>query len=98
MKTLYRFQCDVCGYGADVAGGEGLKDDEPSTTIVCSSCRALYEVANPIVPIGQEVIIRSNAIRCPKSEAHPIAHWTHPGECPRCGMEMARGARVQPTR
>jgi hypothetical protein len=62
MIEAYRFTCTVCGYSADVTGGEGEQLDEPSTTIECVACRALYEVKCPIVPMVGEVVLRSNMI------------------------------------
>jgi hypothetical protein len=90
MGKLARFHCSVCGFAATTSGGDGQRFDNPSVTLHCHDCKQLFEVALPVVPWGGEIVIRSNAIQCPRSGDHQVEKWKHPGPCPKCGTELDR--------
>jgi len=75
MGKLARFHCSVCGFAATTSGGDGQRFDNPSVTLHCHDCKQLFEVALPVVPWGGEIVIRSNAIQCPRSGDHQVEKW-----------------------
>jgi transcription elongation factor Elf1 len=44
MGTFYHFECPVCGYDADVCGGDEVGIMITTSTIHCEDCRKLYDV------------------------------------------------------
>ncbi|MBX3276442.1 MAG: hypothetical protein KF868_00430 [Acidobacteria bacterium] len=90
MGTSYEFECPACGYTAAVSGDDDAGMICNTTTIVCRTCRKLYDATIILrsfdSPEHQEI-----PIRCPKSKKHAVERWKHPGPCPKCGAQMNRG-------
>jgi hypothetical protein len=84
MGRIYRFECSACGYIANVSGGDDKGELFATRTVSCATCRAL----------GDAIVQSVGRLRCPmagpRSPAHDITPWTHPGPCPRCGAELSR--------
>ena len=93
MGTLYDFQCESCGYQAEVSGGEDCGIAQTTITIFCADCTELYDVRTSDEAMTRKAQ-REVSIRCPKSSSHRWRLWEHPGPCPRCGAAMKRGTET----
>jgi len=84
MGSTFSFRCRECGYEASVSGGDDRGFVSFTTTIVCHTCRKLYDVLiSKEDPDYVEILPK-----CPRSGKHIIERWTSPGNCPRCGGPM----------
>lgn len=87
MGVASNFTCPVCAYEALVSGGDDAGMLGATTTISCARCRKLYDVMVWRTEEPDEWM----EPRCPQNPAHPVARWTAPGPCPKCGGEMRPG-------
>ncbi len=85
----YELVCPHCGYTTMVVGGRGAVWRGETTTIVCGTCR---ELCDAIISRGQIAIYIEP--HCPKGDEHPVALWTFPGPCPKCGAQMRKTGAV----
>jgi hypothetical protein len=90
MGSLFKFVCTGCGYTAEVAGGPDTGEIVATNTIVCETCRCLYDV----VMLDTRKSPPEKPERCPKSDRHKIAPWRRRGPCPKCGKPMRKGELV----
>lgn len=93
MGNTYNFTCLSCGYAADVSGGLDYGERRVTATCTCRQCKALYDVLLTKDPRSFDEATLPDAFDCPKG--HRCAAWTHPGACPACGAELARGRIVR---
>lgn len=68
---------------AMVSGGRDAGWAGATTTIVCNTCRVLY---NAVICWPRDCI--DVEPQCPNASEHPIAVWTFPGACPERGAQM----------
>jgi hypothetical protein len=93
VGMLYQFRCEACSYEAEVSGGRDCGMACATVTIVCETCRELFDVvtSTDVIFASPE---REIPIRCPTDSAHSCQLWTSPGPCPKCGATMARGEEI----
>jgi hypothetical protein len=89
MGTWYLFECESCGYQAEVSGGDDAGMLVCTTTVACETCAKLYDV---VTERRSWEAAESNEgpqePRCPKAQRHRIRLWSYPGPCPRCGESI----------
>jgi len=90
VGTLYQFRCKPCGYEAEVSGGQDCGMTSATVTVLCETCRELFDVVTSTDAIFAKPE-REIPIRCPNDSAHSCQLWTSPGPCPKCGKTMVRG-------
>jgi hypothetical protein len=90
MGTHYLFKCS-CGFRATVAGDFDVGDAGATATIVCKTCKKLFDVKVATVAVMPDDPIDWNPVGCPKNRNHPWRIWTYPGPCPRCGATVKLG-------
>jgi hypothetical protein len=83
MGQWHSFECPACGYRAEVSGGGDAGMRCCTQTILCETCKKLYDVTSALAPLFEPI-----PLRCPKSKKHVIRVWQDPGPCPGCGIEM----------
>lgn len=100
MGARLRFECDGCGYSAEVSGGRDFGEQAVTHTVACAHCRALFDVLLGDVqsavlhgPLTKAELAR---IRCPNGEGHTLSEWGATRLCPRCGeiMQALGGAML----
>lgn len=98
MGTFYHFECPVCGYGADVCGGDDVGIMITTTTIHCDGCRELYDVFTTFREFQEEGAppgrLGRARLSCPENGEHSVRKWRHPGRCPRCSGRLERTSVV----
>jgi hypothetical protein len=92
MGELFQFGCTNCGFNAQVSGGDDAGMSVSTSTIVCQSCRQLYDVV--IVNLDDDKGTKQHPPRCPKSGTHTVTRWNNGDQCPKCGEPLARGESV----
>ena len=92
MGQHFQFTCANCGFSAEVSGGDDAGMVVATTTIVCGSCRRLYDVVTIDRKEWQNQKVRP--LRCPKSAKHQVERWKDPGPCPKCNQPLINGGRV----
>jgi len=87
MGSLSSFECEKCGYTAEVSGGQDAGFEAATQTILCDGCRELVDVLvgkrkgadqgfDPVSP------------RCPKCRGDSVTPWDESHPCPKCGSSM----------
>lgn len=76
MGQLQTFECESCGYSAEVSGGDDAGMVVTITTISCGVCRELYDV---ILWRVNEPELPPKEPQCPKAKPHPVSLWNYPG-------------------
>jgi predicted nucleic-acid-binding Zn-ribbon protein len=89
-NEFYDLRCPDCGYTTWVKGGEGAVMAGATVTIVCSTCRELYDAL-----ISRGILAIYVEPHCPNGDDHPVALWTFPGPCPKCGAQMRKTGAVR---
>jgi len=84
MGMQREFVCTACDYRAVVSGGEDVGMICATTTILCETCKKLYDVIVSDYRSGRSEI----APRCPRAKRHVWRLWKQPGPCPRCNALM----------
>ncbi len=94
MGHRYEFTCAGCGYTPAISGGPDFGGACRTVTIVCDTCKELYDEMVSGEPWDTDPVTEMPA--CPNATvaAHAVRLWEHPGACPKCGAEMARGEIV----
>lgn len=84
MGSYFAFHCHACGYAnATCCGGTEVGMAETLSTVLCATCKQLYDV-----PVVDHSTFAEVPIRCPKNKRHAVVLWTHPGPCPKCGTVL----------
>ena len=83
MGQLHHFECPACGYYAEISGGGDAGMKYCTATIVCKTCKKLYDVVSARVPLFETL-----PLCCPKRKTHLVREWQHPGPCPVCDVVM----------
>lgn len=92
MGAKNQFRCESCGYEAMVSGGEDVGFSVSTTTISCRGCKELYDVVTAeFPPYPHQSGFEQGEPLCPQDREHAVVSWRHPGPCPRCGGQLARG-------
>lgn len=91
MGERFEFVCGKCGYSAEVSGGGDAGEVALTNTIVCETCRCLYDVI--VLDMRQRPHIQQPE-QCPKSPKHNVSPWQSGGPCPKCGTPMEKGGMV----
>jgi hypothetical protein len=92
MGTLFIFSCPKCGHEVEVSGGKDFGFAIATNTILCKTCKELYNVVTSNEPWNaSEDDWVPKAFRCPKSKRHVVELWSHPGPCPKCQDFLTRG-------
>jgi Zn finger protein HypA/HybF involved in hydrogenase expression len=94
MGTTYLFQCDVCGYKAELSGGRDSGFVALLQTMTCQKCNELVDVI--IGAYGKEgktenVEINKALGLCPKCKGSNVDRWDERKSCPKCDGKMIRG-------
>ena len=90
MGTLYQFRCESCDYGTEVSGGRDCGMASATVTILCETCRELFDVVTSEDAISARPDLEI-PLRCPNDSDHSCRLWSSPGPCPKCGVTMVRG-------
>lgn len=91
MGTIFKYRCPRCKYVAEVSGKADFGFFAKTTTISCSICQKLYDVA---VEVGEDKdgldVTKWKTVEphCPQNKEHSWSNWKHPGACPKCGSVM----------
>ncbi len=90
MGAWYLFECESCGYRAEVSGGDDVGMASRTTTVSCEVCRELYDVVISEEPwlAGRPDDKNPGNLQCPRSSEHRCSPWEHPGPCPKCGEQI----------
>ena len=94
MGSHYQFKCGTCGFEIEMSGGFDFGMVAATQTISCRDCGTLMDVHAGEAPTTSPKDVVSMTLHCSKSREHEVAHWNHPGPCPKCGMTMARGPQT----
>jgi hypothetical protein len=95
MGRLSTFRCPSCLYSAHVSGGTDAGMHLATGTIICLTCRELYDIPIRSIPGYPPGTDPASRFRCPKArpgqeEDHPWAAWDAPGPCPICDSTMVQ--------
>lgn len=89
MGTRYQFECQKCGYGVVVSGGDDVGMISRTTTIFCNDCNELFDAVTSEEPWNHQSSTQRDPV-CPINTNHLVERWEHPGLCPRCNEQFMR--------
>jgi hypothetical protein len=97
MGATSRFQCQACGYEADVSGGPDVGFVVRTRTVSCPACRTLSDVTTG--PSGEGLpgtddIDPLSLNRCGSCGATDLVPWDDGEPCPRCAGAMVNRGLV----
>ena len=97
MGTTYLFQCNDCGYEAELSGGRDCGFIAVVHTMTCHNCNELVDVV--IGAYGKEGKTEDTEINkalglCPKCKGSDVSQWDENKSCPKCDGKMIRGKEV----
>jgi DNA-directed RNA polymerase subunit RPC12/RpoP len=86
MGSHYLFFCPKCGYSEEVSGGDDRGTISATTTVICDSCKEIFDVVTSETPWDSESITGVANLECPACSG-PVKKWTGQ-RCPRCNTKM----------
>jgi len=97
MGATYRFQCNACGYEADISGGKDCGFIAVVQTMTCHNCNELVDVK--IGAEGKEgktddAELNKELGICPMCKGSDVGPWDKGKSCPKCDGTMIRGEEV----
>lgn len=89
MGSTYRFECEGCGYIAEVSGGPDRGWKSKTITVFCARCRTLKDHGVATWNASSREWIESpDSKKCGQCGGS-LVEWTAiNGKCPFCGMKM----------
>jgi hypothetical protein len=91
MGHKYEQTCEGCGYSVAASGGMQSGMNIMTVTIVCRSCKKLYDVLHCHHGFRGGKKGGPYPPECPKKKGHQVEKWESGGPCPKCGAAMVQG-------
>jgi len=94
MGQTYIFECNACGYNADVSGGRDSGFEALVQTMTCNNCNELVDVViGAEGKEGKTQYERLNKVlgKCPICKGSNVDRWDDEKSCPKCDGKMIRG-------
>ena len=98
MSNTSKYNCNACGYSAEVWNAPDKAPIATVDTRHCLGCKSLVEV--PIEFHGGGLIADSDVVpsflnRCPDCDSSNVVPWKVADGCPKCGEHMTKTAQAQ---
>ena len=98
MSNTSKYNCNACGYSAEVWDAPDKAPIATVDTRHCLGCKSLVEV--PIEFHGGGLIADSDVVpsflnRCPDCDSSNVVPWKVADGCPKCGEHMTKTAQAQ---
>jgi len=98
LSNTSKYNCNACGYSAEVWNAPDKAPIATVDTRHCLGCKSLVEV--PIEFHGGGLIADSDVVpsflnRCPDCDSSNVVPWKVADGCPKCGEHMTKTAQAQ---